>query len=98
MCWYTEEMTMLLTEGAAMSKRVILAVVFVVLAAGLMGCGPPTSDELVQSGVQSVTICDKHHARIFHRWKIPVGDEGTWGPEREGDCHIWYHYAASGAD
>jgi hypothetical protein len=26
MCWYTEEMTMLLTEGAAMSKRVMAAV------------------------------------------------------------------------
>jgi hypothetical protein len=32
MCWYTEEMTMLLTEGAAMSKRVMAAVLAVLVA------------------------------------------------------------------
>jgi hypothetical protein len=81
-------------------KRVILAVVFAVLVAGPVGCGSPTSDELVHSGVQSVTICDEHHVRIFDRIaeKIPGSDEGVWGPEREGGCHTWYHYTASGAD
>jgi hypothetical protein len=103
MCWYTEEMTMLLTEGDAMSKRVMVAAVLAVLVAGLVGCEGRTSlggSELVQSGVQSVTICDKHHARIFHRIseKIPGSDEGVWGPEREGDCHAWYHYTASSTD
>jgi len=102
MCWYTEEMTMLLTEGNAMSKRV-MAAVLAVLVAGLVGCQERTSQgggKLVQSGVQSVTICDKHHARIFDRmaWKIPSTDEGVWAPEREGDCHTWYHYTASSTD
>jgi hypothetical protein len=32
MCWYTEEMTMLLTEGDAMSKRVMAAVLAVLVA------------------------------------------------------------------
>jgi hypothetical protein len=81
-------------------KRVILAVVFGVLVAVPVGCGLPTSDELVHSSVQSVTICSENHQRTFNRMggKIPGIDEGTWGPEREGDCHVWYHYADSGAD
>jgi hypothetical protein len=32
MCWYTEVMTMLLTEGDAMSKRVMAAVLAVLVA------------------------------------------------------------------
>ncbi len=101
MCWYTEELTMLLTEGDAMSKRVMVAAMLAVLVAGLVGCEERTSQgggKLVQSGVQSVTMCDKHHARIFDRMAIPGGDEGVWGPEREGDCRTWYHYTASSTD
>ena len=73
------------------------AVVLVPVLAGL-GCGQ--SDELVQNGVQSVTICEKQHERIFNRMsgKIPHIDEGVWGPEKEGYCHVWYHYSGSGAD
>jgi hypothetical protein len=104
MCWYTEEMTMLLTEGAEMLKRVMASfTVLAVLVAGLVGCQERTSQgggKLVHSGVQSVTICDEHHVRIFDRIaeKIPGSDEGVWGPKREGGCHTWYHYTASGAD
>jgi hypothetical protein len=39
MCWYTEEMTMLLTEGDAMSKRVMAAVMAAVLAVLVAGRG-----------------------------------------------------------
>jgi|SRR5215207_4483777 len=104
MCWYTEQMTMPLTEGAEMLKRVMASfAVLAVLVAGLVGCQERTSQgggKLVQSGVQSVTICDEHHARIFDRMagKIFSIDEGVWGPEREGGCHTWYHYTASGTD
>ena len=88
-----------------MSKRVMAAAMLAVLALELAGCQDSSATsqgggKLVQSGVQSVTICSEHHARIFNRMseKIPGIDEGVWGPEREGDCHTWYHYTASSAD
>ena len=59
-----------------------VAVVLVPVLAGL-GCGQ--SDELVQNGVQSATICEKQHERIFNRMtgKIPDIDERVWGRRRK---------------
>ena len=69
-----------------MSKRVMAAAMLAVLALELAGCQDSSATsqgggKLVQSGVQSVTICSEHHARIFNRMseKIPGIDEGVWG-------------------
>lgn len=53
--------------------------------------------QLVSSGVQSITICDKHHARVMDHlaMRIPGVDAGVWGPKKRGNCHVWYHYADS---
>ena len=53
---------------------------------------------LVSSGVQSVTICEKHDGRIFEHLadRMPGVDVGLWGPVTRGDCTTWYHYAEGG--
>jgi hypothetical protein len=97
-------------SGGSMKTHVLVSVAFVAgavaalvvvrLMAYIVGGGlggPQPQRELVQHGVQLVTICDEHHARILDRlsWKIPGVNEGVWGPERKGHCHVWYHYAGS---
>jgi hypothetical protein len=74
---------------------VALVVVGLVAYHGVGTGWPQPERALVQSGVQSVTICDEHHARIFDRlsWKIPGVDVGLWGPKKKSGCHVWYHYA-----
>jgi len=51
-----------------------------------------SEQQLVSSGVQSVTICG-HDARAFNLMGIPGTDVGLWGPVKRGDCTTWYHYA-----
>ncbi len=78
-----------------------LAVAILVVVASLVayhgiGLGwPQPNRELVQSGVQSVTICDEYHGGTFNLMPIPGGDVGLWESEKKGGCYVWYHYADS---
>jgi hypothetical protein len=61
-----------------------------------VGLGEPQPGrQLVSSGVQSVTNCEKHDTHIMMDsivMEIPGVDVGLWAPEKQGDCHVWYHY------
>ncbi len=81
-------------------KLLSVAVVLVVL----VGCQQPSSDELVENGVQSVTLCGKKGS--FNRSPImddiaeviPNANIGTWHMDEQGDCNVWYHESESGTD
>jgi hypothetical protein len=86
-------MTRLLAVTLAALGCIILAIAFASL-----GCEERRSpDELVQSGVQSVTICERHDVRIWAQVteEVPKSDVGVWLPKKEGDCQTWYHYSRS---
>ena len=80
--------------GVAFVAGAVVALVVVGLwTYAVVGLGEPQAGrELVHSGVQSVTVCDKHHGNSFNLMPISGGDVGTWGPEKKGDCVVWYHY------
>jgi hypothetical protein len=48
--------------------------------------------QLVSGGVQSITICDKHHCHVWAY--IPDVGVGFWEPVQKGDCRVWYHVTA----
>ena len=74
---------------------VALAVVGLWTYYGVGAGSPQPSQQLVSSGVQSVTICEKHHFRVLDRltMRMPGADVGVWGPAKKGGCTTWYHYA-----
>jgi len=65
-------------------------VVFLAFVVG-MGLGSvPFGGNLMQSGVQSITICpwDTHKDVNMD---FPGEHAGSWVKKPRGDCHVWYH-------
>ena len=78
---------------------VMIASLMLAIAFASLGCEERRSpDELVHSGVQSITICEKHDVRIWDKLTEAIpksADVGVWAPRQEGGCVVWSHYARS---
>jgi len=89
-------------KRALVAVSVVVGLVLAYVGGALGGPGeargPQPDRQLVQSGIQSVTICEENHSHIMDHlfMKMPGVDVGLWGPEKKGKgCHVWYHYAGS---
>jgi hypothetical protein len=77
--------------GFAVGTVVALVALVVVglLAYHSVGIGwPQPGQQLVQTGVQSVTICEEHDFPVLDRLtrKMPGEGVGLWGPAKKGGC------------
>jgi hypothetical protein len=90
------------SEGGGMKKELAIVAVVAVVVGGIVLSAWKQSDtisiptnNLVPNGVAVVVVCGEKNLTesfIQSQTVAPGGRVGTWSPEKEGDCVIWYHH------